>query len=116
MNLEQFFSQFRDQIIGADQTFRSPYGVQNLIYADSTASSRLYRPIEGKIGNEFGPFVANTHTETSTSGAAMTLAYHEARNIIKKHVNASEDDVFENASLEPTNSLASFLLAAVYAF
>ena len=93
MNLEQFFSQFRDQIIGADQTFRSPYGVQNLIYADWTASGRLYRPIEGKICNEFGPFVANTHTETSTSGAAMTLAYHEARNIIKRHVNANENDV-----------------------
>ncbi len=93
MILEQFFSQFRDQIIGADQTFRSPYGVQNLIYADWTASGRLYRPIEEKICNEFGPFVANTHTETSTSGAAMTLAYHEARNIIKRHVNANENDV-----------------------
>ena len=43
--------------------------------------------------NEFGPFVANTHTETSTSGAAMTLAYHEARNIIKRHVNADVNDV-----------------------
>ena len=93
MILEQFFSQFRDQIIGADQTFRSPYGLQNLIYADWTASGRLYRPIEEKICNEFGPFVANTHTETSTSGAAMTLAYHEARNIIKRHVNANENDV-----------------------
>ena len=93
MILEQFFSQFRDQIIGADQSFRSPYGEQNLIYADWTASGRLYRPIEEKICNEFGPFVANTHTETSTSGAAMTLAYHEARNIIKRHVNANENDV-----------------------
>lgn len=29
---------------------------------------------------------------------------------------ASEDDVFENTSLEPTSSLTSFLLAAVYSF
>jgi len=93
MNLEQYFSQFRSQIIGIDQTFESPYGLQNLIYCDWTASGRLYRSIEDKISNEFGPFVANTHTETSTSGAAMTLAYHEARNIIKRHVNANENDV-----------------------
>jgi selenocysteine lyase/cysteine desulfurase len=93
MNLENFFSQFRSQIIGVNQTFQSPYGIQNLVYCDWTASGRLYRPIEEKICNEFGPFVANTHTETSTSGAAMTLAYHEARNIIKRHVNANENDV-----------------------
>ena len=93
MNLEQYFSQFRKHIIGIDQTFTSPYGVQDLVYCDWTASGRLYRPIEEKICNEFGPFVANTHTETSTSGAAMTLAYHEARKIIKRHVNANENDV-----------------------
>ncbi len=93
MSLEHFFSQFRKHIIGVDQTFTSPYGKKDLIYADWTASGRLYRPIEEKICNEFGPFVANTHTETSTSGAAMTLAYHEARNIIKRHVNATENDV-----------------------
>ncbi|MFD2568351.1 aminotransferase class V-fold PLP-dependent enzyme [Pseudotenacibaculum haliotis] len=92
-SLEQYFKPFRDQIIGIDQTFHSPYGLQNLIYTDWTASGRLYRPIEEKLMNEFGPFVANTHTETSTSGAAMTLAYHEARNIIKRHVNANENDV-----------------------
>lgn len=93
MSLEQYFSQFRKEIIGINQTFASPYGEQNLVYCDWTASGRLYRPIENKLTNEFGPFVANTHTETSTSGAAMTLAYHEARKIIKKHVNANSNDV-----------------------
>lgn len=93
MNLEQFFSQFREHIIGINQTFDSPCGVQKVVYADWTASGRLYRPIEEKICNELGPFVANTHTETSTTGATMTLAYHEARKIIKRHVNANENDV-----------------------
>lgn len=93
MNLEKYFSQFREHIVGVDQTFTSPYGEQKLIYTDWTASGRLYRPIEDKILNKFGPFVANTHTETSTSGAAMTLAYHEARKIIKRHVNANDNDV-----------------------
>lgn len=92
-DLENHFSQFRKYIIGIDQTFESPFGTQTLIYTDWTASGRLYAPIEHKITHQFGPFVANTHTETSTSGAAMTLAYHEARKIIKNHVNANENDV-----------------------
>ena len=93
MNLEQFFSPFRKQIIGIDQTFQTPYGLKKMRYTDWTASGRLYAPIENKITHQFGPFVANTHTETSTSGAAMTLAYREARKIIKNHVNATDNDV-----------------------
>lgn len=91
--LEHYFKQFRKNIIGIDQEFVSPYGKQKIIYTDWTASGRLYRPIEEKITNEFGPFVANTHTETTVSGTAMTMAYHKARNIIKQHVNATNDDV-----------------------
>lgn len=92
-HLEQYFQQFRRNIIGIDQEFVSPYGNQKIIYTDWTASGRLYRPIEEKLMNEFGPFVANTHTQTTVSGTAMTMAYQKARNIIKAHVHASEDDV-----------------------
>jgi selenocysteine lyase/cysteine desulfurase len=91
--LEAYFQQFRKHIVGVDQTFESPYGEKKIIYTDWTASGRLYRPNEEKMLNEFGPFVANTHTETSITGSAMTLAYHKARNMIKKHANANEDDV-----------------------
>jgi selenocysteine lyase/cysteine desulfurase len=91
--LEQYFQQFRNNIIGIDQEFESPYGTQKIIYTDWTASGRLYRPIEEKLMNEFGPFVANTHTETTVSGTAMTKSYHHARHIIKHHVNANSDDV-----------------------
>ena len=91
--LELYFSDFRKDIIGVDQTFTTPFGPQKIIYTDWTASGRLYRPIEEKLMNEFGPFVANTHTETTVTGTAMTLAYHEARHIIKQHVNANSDDI-----------------------
>jgi selenocysteine lyase/cysteine desulfurase len=91
--LEIYFQQFRKNIIGIDQEFESPFGKKKITYTDWTASGRLYRPIEEKLMNDFGPFVANTHTETSVTGTAMTMAYHQARNIIKKHVNASKDDV-----------------------
>ncbi|RZJ68227.1 MAG: aminotransferase class V-fold PLP-dependent enzyme [Flavobacterium sp.] len=91
--LEQYFSKFRNNIIGIEQEFESPFGKKKIVYTDWTASGRLYRPIEEKLMNEFGPFVANTHTETTVSGTAMTMAYHEARHIIKHHVNAGPDDV-----------------------
>lgn len=91
--LEQYFQQFRKNIIGIEQEFESPFGRKKIIYTDWTASGRLYRPIEEKLMNAFGPFVANTHTETTVSGTAMTKAYHHARNIIKQHVNANQNDV-----------------------
>ena len=53
MNLEQYFDKFRKNIVGIDQTFKTPYGVKKIIYTDWTASGRLYRPIEEKLLNEF---------------------------------------------------------------
>lgn len=93
ITLEKYFEQFRNKIIGESQEFKSPFGKQKIIYADWTASGRLYSEIEDKIQNVFGPFVANTHTETSVTGTSMTIAYSESRDIIKKHVNASKDDI-----------------------
>ncbi|OIQ30386.1 MAG: selenocysteine lyase [Bacteroidetes bacterium MedPE-SWsnd-G2] len=92
-DLEAYFSQFRKHIIGIDQTFETAYGEQAIVYTDWTASGRLYGPIEAKLAKDFGPFVANTHTETTVTGTAMTKAYHKARQIIKTHVNGNEDDV-----------------------
>ncbi|GLB50161.1 aminotransferase class V-fold PLP-dependent enzyme [Neptunitalea lumnitzerae] len=91
--LEKYFQKFRQEIIGINQTFESPYGKQHVVYADWTASGRLYAPIEKKMQEVFGPYVANTHTETTFTGTAMTLAYHEAKKIIKKHVNSNENDI-----------------------
>jgi len=93
ISLETYFQDFRQNIVGINQEFISPFGKKRIIYTDWTASGRLYRPIEEKLLNEFGPFVANTHTETTVSGTAMTKAYHHARHIIKRHANANHDDV-----------------------
>lgn len=91
--LENYFKEFRNEIIGIDQEFETAFGKQKIIYTDWTASGRLYAPIEEKISHVFGPYVANTHTETTVTGTTMTKAYHEARHIIKNHVNANSDDV-----------------------
>ncbi|MCZ7601333.1 MAG: aminotransferase class V-fold PLP-dependent enzyme [Melioribacteraceae bacterium] len=92
-DLKDYFQKFRSNIIGIDQAFLSPYGKQKLIYADWIASGRLYKPIEEKLINDFYPNVGNTHSESSYTGTSMTVAYHHAKEIIKKHVNAADDDV-----------------------
>ncbi|MEH7247591.1 aminotransferase class V-fold PLP-dependent enzyme [Neobacillus niacini] len=91
-NHEEYFQKFRSQIIGFNQEFDTPYGKKSIIYADWTASGRLYRPIEQKISEVFGPFMANTHTESNITSLMMTGIYNQARKIIKEHVNANDND------------------------
>src|SRR4051812_35627159 len=91
-NLEEYFQSFRTHVIGIDQEFDSPFGQKKIIYADWTASGRLYQPIEQKISEVFGPFMANTHTESNVTSLMMTGIYKQSKKIIKDHVNADEHD------------------------
>jgi len=91
--LEHYFSKIKNNIIGNNFTFSTPYGVQKLLYADWTASGRLYKNIEEKIIHKLGPYVANTHTESNITGTYMTKAYKEAKRIIKNHVHAGQNDI-----------------------
>ena len=107
-SLETYFATFRQQIIGQRSVIQTFYGKQDLIYADWIASGRLYKAIEEKILNNIAPLVANTHTETTSTGSAMTLAYHEARDIIKQHVNASSNDVLIMEGTGMTGAITKF--------
>ncbi len=106
--LEDYFKPFRDQIIGNNQSFISPYGPKQIVYADWTASGRMYKPIEDILTNDIYPFVGNTHTETTVTGCTMTLAYHKAKQIIKHHVNASENDALISANSGMTGVVNKF--------
>ena len=107
-SLEQYFEPYRRQIVGHDQHFESPYGRQHIVYADWIASGRLYAPIEEALLDRFGPFVGNTHTETSVTGTSMTRGYHHAQKIIKHHVNAGPDDVVITACSGMTRVITKF--------
>ncbi len=108
MSLEHYFSQFRQPIIG--QNLQHTINQQDLkiLYADWTASGRLYRPIEDYITNYLGPYVANTHTEANLTGSVMTQAYHDAQQIIKRHVNACDNDILITAGAGMTAVINKF--------
>lgn len=101
-----YFEAFRKNIVGHDLRFNTPYGEQNMIYADWIASGRLYQPIEEKMLRDFGPLVGNTHTETNITGTSMTLAYKEAKHIIRQHVHATDNDVLLMVGSGMTGALA----------
>ena len=87
------FARFRENTIGQNAYIETPNGRMPLVYADWIASGRLYRPIERQLADTIGPYMANTHTESTTTGRTMTEAYHQARQLVKRHVNAHPDDV-----------------------
>lgn len=93
LSLEQHFESFRQNTIGQDLFIDTPNGRLPMVYADWIASGRLYQPIENQISTVIGPYMANTHTESNTSGRIMTEAYHQARDLIKRHVGAHPNDV-----------------------
>lgn len=104
-SLTTHFERFRANVIGNDQFIETPYGSKKLVYADWTASGRLYREIEQTLQDKFGPYVANTHTETSFTGTLMTKSYHHAQEIIKNHFNASDNDILICSGSGMTNSV-----------
>jgi selenocysteine lyase/cysteine desulfurase len=79
----------RNDIIGRNIIFETPFGQRPLVYADYTASGRGLYSIENYI-QKILQFYANTHTEDDFTGKTMTNLLHEAEHIIKRAVNAGE--------------------------
>jgi len=92
-NFEAHFARFRENTVGAFSFIETPHGHMPLIYADWIASGRLYRPIEHMLSEQIGAYMANTHTESNSTGRTMTAAYTHARSLIKRHVGAHDSDI-----------------------
>jgi len=106
--LIEHFEEFRRNTIGNELEFATPYGIKKMIYADWIASGRLYGPLEKQLSEVIGPYVGNTHTETTETGTLMTKAYHYAQKIIKQHVNAGKDDVIITTGFGMTAAIVKF--------
>ncbi len=106
--LENYFAKYRANILGVDHKVEIGENNLPIMYADWTASGRLYEPIERLMLEEIYPLVANTHTETNYTGTSMTLAYNEAKKIIKRHVNACQEDILITSNSGMTGVVNKF--------
>ena len=90
--MNQLIEKIREAVIGSQQRFNTPFGEKPLVYADYTASGRGLAFIEDYIREQVLPWYANTHTETSFTGAQTTALREQARQQIRSAVNGSADD------------------------
>ena len=90
INRDPDFAFLREQIVGVDSRFDTPFGERMMVYCDYTASGRCLRFVENYL-QKLQRNYANTHTEDDITGRNMTRLLHEAENAIKGSVNAGPD-------------------------
>lgn len=90
--MSQLIDSIRNAVIGARRPLNTPFGTRPLVYADYTASGRGLAFIEDYIRDHVLPWYANTHTETSFTGAQTTALREQARQQIRSAVNGTDDD------------------------
>tara|TARA_R110002110_G_scaffold330339_1_gene541607 strand:- start:28473 stop:30128 length:1656 start_codon:yes stop_codon:yes gene_type:complete len=90
--MSALIEKIRGSVIGANQLIATPFGEKPLVYADYTASGRALTFIEDYIRHQVLPYYANTHTETSFTGAQTTALREQARRQIRAAVNATPED------------------------
>ncbi|XP_054721621.1 uncharacterized protein LOC129231354 [Uloborus diversus] len=75
-----------------EATFDGPFGSKSVIYCDYAASGQPLNFIEDYIRQNALPFYGNTHTTITATSSQSTYFRHEAKDIIRKSINASEHD------------------------
>jgi len=100
MNLDYL----RQQIIGGQISFKTPYGERLMTYADYTASGKSLKFIEDYMMRVETSY-ANTHTEDGYAGSQTTKLYEDAKKMIRKAVNADASYIVMNAGSGTTGAV-----------
>lgn len=82
----------RQHEVGRRASIETPFGRRLICYADLTATGRYLHFVEAWM-RRVRPYYANTHTAVSSTGRIMTELREEARRVVRRSVNASDDDV-----------------------
>lgn len=101
------FETLRNEIIGNNYKFKTPYGERVLTYADFTASGKTLEFIE-KYLLEVQKCYGNTHTEDDITGEVTTMILHKSADIIKEHLNAGENCYVIPSGSGATGAIESF--------
>ena len=91
-NFEDICQLIRNNLIGNDLSFQGPFGRRQVLYCDYIASGKSLKFIEDFIRDEVLPHYGNTHTTTSVTSLQTSMYRHEARDILRNAVYASEHD------------------------
>ncbi|KAG0718122.1 hypothetical protein GWK47_053091 [Chionoecetes opilio] len=89
---EELVKYVAENIIGGDAVFSSPFGPRKVVYCDYIASGRSLAFLEDYIRAEVLPHYGSTHTTATVTALQTTLFRHEARDILRNAVQASEHD------------------------
>ena len=99
--------ELRENIVGLNTLFETPYGERMMTYADFTASGRSLKFIE-KYMLEIQKIYANSHTDDDCTGKTMTGLLHKSEEIIKKELNASKNCMIIATGNGSTGAIAKF--------
>ncbi|KAF2344600.1 Aminotransferase class V domain [Trinorchestia longiramus] len=81
-----------ENIIGSKMVFQSPFGPRKVVYCDFTATGRSLQFIEDHLTSEVLPNYGSTHTTATHTAMQTTMFRHEARDVVRNAVRASERD------------------------
>jgi len=82
----------RAALMSNDAVLSTPFGLRPLLYADYAASGRGDARIDAQL-EQLTEMYANPHTDDSATGRASTGWLKRADAMIRRAINASEDDV-----------------------
>ncbi len=81
----------RQHEVGRHARIQTPFGPRLISYADLTATGRYLYFVDEWI-RRASPFYANTHTAVSSTGSLFTQLREQARAVVRRAVNARQDD------------------------
>jgi selenocysteine lyase/cysteine desulfurase len=90
MRIEELWARVKQETIGENACFDTPFGRRRVAYADFGASGRAVRFIESYL-LEMLELYGNTHTEDDVTGNLTTSRLHQAEKRIKELVHAGKE-------------------------
>ncbi len=101
----------RENVVGRETWIDTPFGRRRRVYFDYVAAGPAFGPIEDLISGQVLPHMANTHTESNSSGRRMTHLVDGAYRDITTALNARDDDVLVFTGAGSTAAINRLILA-----